>query len=75
MLRCSVEDDGVGMPPDRMQELLQSCKTEYVYANQHVGLVNLSQRIKLVYGEQYELTLQKGRCGGLRVEFVVPQVE
>ena len=74
-LRCSVEDDGVGMPPGRMQELLQTCRTEYVYANQHVGLVNLSQRIKLVYGEQYELTLCAGRCGGLRVEFVIPQVK
>ncbi len=75
MLHCSVEDNGVGMPDEQMEEILSACKMEYVYANQHVGLVNLSQRIKLVYGEQYELTLQKGRYGGLLVKFVIPQVK
>lgn len=75
VLHVMVEDDGVGVTDEQLAALSERCRTEYVYANQHVGLVNLSQRIKLVYGEDYEAAVGHSRYGGLKVEFAVPKVK
>ncbi|MFV0401861.1 MAG: hypothetical protein ACK5LX_14765, partial [Oscillospiraceae bacterium] len=57
---------------ERIDEIERICNTEFLYTSKHVGLVNLSQRIKLVYGDEYILSLSRSGHGGLKVEFVIP---
>lgn len=73
MLYVSVEDDGVGMSREEINIFNSRSSQEYVYASQHVGLVNLAQRIMLVYGEDCTLMLDQSAYGGLRVEMTLPQ--
>lgn len=75
MLYICVEDDGVGMTTDEMSSINKLCEKEYIYANRHVGLVNLSQRIKLVFGEEYQTNLSQSSYGGLKIEINIPYNE
>jgi two-component system sensor histidine kinase YesM len=74
ILLC-VEDNGVGMDPEEIRRFNEVYQEEYVYANQHVGLLNLSQRIQLIYGEEWKIALSSSRLGGLKVEIAIPMVE
>ena len=75
MLYICVEDDGVGMSDEQLAATEEALRTEYVYANQHLGLFNLSQRIKLVYGEEYQIRVGRSEYGGVKVYFTIPCVE
>ena len=50
-LLLTIEDNGLGIDPD-MLEKLNSCK----YRSLNYGVYNVSQRIKLLYGEEYGLS-------------------
>jgi two-component system sensor histidine kinase YesM len=69
-----VEDDGVGMPPDKVAELnaLLSDDATGIHPEGGFGLVNVNQRIKLYYGQQYGLSLTSKHGGGTRVGIVIP---
>lgn len=67
-LCISVEDDGTGMDESSMQEYNRMLESEDIYINQNIGLLNVCQRIKLVYGDEYGINLSKSGHGGLRVE-------
>ena len=69
-----VEDSGVGMPEEKIEQFHKLQEEENLYTNRHIGLINLSQRIQLIYGEGYQLFLEKSELGGLRVNFTLPYV-
>jgi len=73
LLVC-VEDDGVGMDARQLEEYNQLLQLDDLYTNRHIGLLNLCQRVRLVYGEQYGLTLSPSQHGGLKVEVSIPLV-
>ena len=70
-----VEDDGVGMGDGEIAAFDQSLGEEYIFANRHIGMINLAQRIRLVYGEGYRIYLSHSSHGGLKVEFTIPYVK
>lgn len=59
-LRMTVEDDGAGMPAD---------------ARTGVGLSNTADRLRLKYGEDHQLALERASPTGLRVRIDVPYHE
>ncbi len=71
-LIVSVDDNGAGMTDCAIADYTERFQTEFVYVNNHIGLVNLNQRLKLIYGEDIRLYLSHSEYGGLRVQFAVP---
>ena len=69
-LRVCVEDDGEGMSDGALQEYnnMLARKAEDMFVKSHIGLLNLCQRVKLIYGEQYGLKVSRSGHGGLKVE-------
>src|SRR5690606_15571387 len=61
--RISVEDDGLGMDPDRLRRILAG---EIVPAG-GVGLANVDLRLRQVYGDEYGLVVETGRGAGTKV--------
>lgn len=62
-----IEDDGVGMTLERVGEITKYIDDTTGYDNtQNIGIKNVNQRIKLVYGEDYGLTIKsyenQGSC-------------
>lgn len=63
-----VSDDGVGMPQEEIDCLNERFRTLSPQQHQHIGLQNVNQRIRLVYGEESGLFLSQRPGGGLCIE-------
>jgi two-component system LytT family sensor kinase len=64
----SVEDDGVGMDADRLTDLADSHRS-----GAHVGIGNINQRMRSVYGEEYALMVETAPGAGMKVILRVPK--
>jgi two-component system LytT family sensor kinase len=67
-VRISVEDDGVGADPARLRRILAGSSDDDA-----VGLRNVDERLRTVYGEEYGLTIETGRGAGTKVLIRVPK--
>lgn len=64
----SVEDDGVGMDVERLTDLRDSHRS-----GAHVGIGNINQRMRSVYGEEYALMVETAPGAGMKVILRVPK--
>lgn len=69
-----VRDSGVGIPPLVVQELNAGFQKNLLQENEHIGLRNVNQRIKLAFGEQYGLTVRSRLQAGTIVEMILPLI-
>jgi len=65
----SVEDDGVGMDPDDMRRVLAG----EVSSEAGIGLANVDQRLRQVYGDSYGLVVETALGAGTKVSLRVPK--
>lgn len=72
-LLITVRDDGVGIPADRIPELLKPRPSTGPSrpAGRGVGLANINERLKRLYGEAYSLQIES-RPGDTRVHMRIP---
>ena len=64
----SVEDDGIGMDPKRLNELRSAHRT-----GAHVGLGNINQRMQQVFGGDYAVMVETAPGAGMKVTLRVPK--
>jgi two-component system LytT family sensor kinase len=67
--RISVEDDGLGMDPDRLRRILAG----EVAPSGGVGLANVDERLRQVYGDEYGLVVETGVGAGTKVNIRLPK--
>ncbi|MEJ2852542.1 MULTISPECIES: sensor histidine kinase [unclassified Saccharothrix] len=65
----SVEDDGVGMDPDRLFEDLKDAHQ----TGAHVGLGNINHRMRAVFGDDYALVVETAPDAGMKIILKVPK--
>ena len=70
-----VEDNGKGMDPDEIEELMSSMNDYKNLDRTHIGIANVNQRIRLRFGEEYGVQFQSVRGEGTRVEIRMPLLE
>ena len=73
-----VEDNGTGIPPDRLAALrrsLEAASEHPLDAGPGLGLHNVHARIRLEFGERYGLSLAAAPGGGTRVTVRLPRRE
>ncbi|MEV0586528.1 histidine kinase [Nonomuraea sp. NPDC050310] len=63
----SVEDDGIGMDPERLRRILAGEPGE------GVGLANVDERLRQVYGDEYGLVVETNRGAGTKVSVRLPK--
>lgn len=68
MLRVEVVDNGVGMPQEINEKILNESD------DRHIGLQNVIGRIKIYYGAPYGVELHSGGFG-TRVALLLPKIE
>ncbi|MYV52862.1 histidine kinase [Streptomyces sp. SID3212] len=64
-----IEDDGVGMEPDRLRQILRGEGG----ASTGVGLLNVDERLRQVYGDAYGLVIETGVGAGMRITVRIPK--
>ncbi|WP_246070515.1 sensor histidine kinase [Paenibacillus kobensis] len=76
--RCfvlDISDNGVGMPPERLEEIRQRLSGEASDANplpERIGIKNVHDRLRLQYGEQYGIRIFSTPGEGTTIQYVLP---
>lgn len=74
-LVIEVEDDGKGMSPQQVQKLNRRLEEERGdLTGKHIGLQNVNQRIKLIFGDNYGLTLKSAEDAGTVITLWLPAI-
>lgn len=73
-LNIMVEDDGVGFEEAVIGHIYSMLEKEYIYVGEHLGIINLFQRFRLIYGEKCEFNICKSTYGGACVEIKTPRL-
>lgn len=68
-----IRDNGVGIPKHTVDRINQHLLQAPIRENESIGLRNVNQRIKLVYGEAYGLRLTSVEGEGTLVEMRLPK--
>ncbi len=64
----TIEDDGVGIDPERLRAVLAGRND-----GEHVGLRNVDQRLRQVYGDEYGLVIDTALGAGTLITMRVPK--
>lgn len=62
-----VIDNGEGLSPEKLVQLQESLQEPVIGSGRHIGLRNVNQRLKLVFGEEFGLKVTGNEGGGLCV--------
>ncbi|MFF9868960.1 histidine kinase [Streptomyces sp. NPDC013953] len=65
----TIEDDGVGMDPDQLRAILAGERPQA----SGIGLSNVDERLRQVYGDAYGLVVETGMGAGMKVTVRVPK--
>ena len=81
LLMITVMDDGTGMDEEELEKLRTHLKEKQhvigknqygTQRNSGIALLNVNERIKLHYGDEYGLQISSSRLVGTEVEFILP---
>ncbi|MEU8623641.1 histidine kinase [Streptomyces sp. NPDC048669] len=64
-----IEDDGIGMDPERLRHILRGEGGR----STGVGLLNVDERLRQVYGDDYGLVIETGIGAGMRITVRLPK--
>lgn len=67
-----VTDNGIGMPPETVENLLTGSRKSSKKRGSGIGLKNVDQRIKLYFGQSYGLEIKSEPDVGTRVRIHLP---
>ncbi|MET9436331.1 histidine kinase [Streptomyces sp. NPDC006551] len=65
----TIEDDGVGMDPDVLRSILRGERP----SGAGIGLSNVDERLRQVYGAEYGLVVETGIGAGMKVTVRIPK--
>lgn len=66
-LTLSVKDNGVGMTPEQC-----GCLLTHEKSSEHIGIANVHQRLRLIYGEAYEMRILSEKNEGTEIIIRLP---
>ncbi|MFD8145532.1 sensor histidine kinase [Streptomyces sp. NPDC059708] len=66
----TIEDNGVGMDPARLRRILAGDRAG---ASSGVGLPNVDERMRQVYGDDYGLVIETGVGAGMKITVRIPK--
>ena len=71
-LEICIADDGIGIEQDVLDKLLEQMEKEDMVQDSHIGLCNINQRIKLIFGSEYGITIKSRAGEGTCVKITLP---
>ncbi|MBP1989455.1 cache domain-containing sensor histidine kinase [Paenibacillus eucommiae] len=71
-LQLQIADNGLGMEDERLNELRERFRNWYHEPSRSIGLLNVNERIKLMFGDQYGLQITSKINEGTVVTVMLP---
>lgn len=72
-LIIEIIDDGIGISRDKLEEIKENLNDFRKLTRSNIGLSNVNQRIKLLYGEEYGLSIESEENRGTKVTIKIPE--
>ncbi|MBP3627472.1 MAG: histidine kinase [Clostridia bacterium] len=69
----AVSDNGVGIPVARLAQIKENINTNNMGTQKNVGLRNINMRCKIIYGNEYGLTIESDENKGSSFSITIPQ--
>lgn len=70
--KFTITDNGVGISPIKLEELLKTLEHQEEREGERIGLRNVHDRLKLSYGAEYGLTIESRPNVGTVIFFCIP---
>lgn len=74
LLIIKITDNGNGMNTERLKELNNRINSASLDSTSSIGLYNINQRIKLLYGAEYGITFTSQLNEGTTVTLIIPAI-
>lgn len=62
-IEFTVSDNGKGMTEEKLTEIREQLKLPFEDFSKHIGMRNVNQRIKLIYGDKYGMDIRSDESG------------
>ncbi|GJM83014.1 hypothetical protein HMSSN139_55100 [Paenibacillus sp. HMSSN-139] len=72
LARITVRDNGMGMTPERLREVMSFISGTMEPEQKRIGLRNVHQRLVLSYGEEHGLQISSEYGEGTEISFTIP---
>lgn len=73
LVEICVSDNGQGIAPDRLKELLEKLERNDTSSGKSIGLTNVNKRIKMYHGEEYGLSVRTAKGKGTAITITLPR--
>jgi two-component system sensor histidine kinase YesM len=73
-LVIEISDNGPGMSADKLKKINERINNTSLDSTSSIGLYNINQRIKLLYGVEYGITFQSREGEGTTVTLMIPAI-
>jgi two-component system sensor histidine kinase YesM len=67
-----INDDGTGIEEEKCSLINNELQTEYIKEENHIGIKNVNQRIKLSFGENYGIEIKSRVNNGTSIIIAIP---
>lgn len=74
-IRIEVKDNGAGVNREKQKMIQQRLNDIEATQDEHIGLQNVNQRLKLIFGETYGLTIESIEGQETILSFTIPKVD
>ena len=71
----TVKDNGNGMPETIIRQLEEIRENGILKEKEHIGIFNIQQRLLLLYGKEYGLTVERLKPSGTAVTICIPKTK
>lgn len=58
-----ISDNGKGINQSKLEEIREQLKDSFTDRSKHIGMLNVNQRIKLIYGNEWGMSVDSGDSG------------
>ncbi len=73
-IQISIKDNGLGIPPDKLEEIRNKLNKGMYSMSRHIGLGNVDKRIKIIYGDDYGISIYSEYEKGTEVIIKFPDL-
>ncbi len=69
-----ISDNGVGIPAEKLKKLQEDIDDINNIPSKHIGLKNVNQRVRLIFGDEYGITIDSTQDEGTSVLLTLPLI-
>lgn len=73
LFMIEIEDDGVGIPPEKLKEINRKMQNEVFMLDKSLGIDNTAKRIRLIFGDEYGLKISTSESG-TKIILTIPKI-